>query len=583
MNEKILLTGNEAIARGVWEAGGHLVVAYPGTPSTEITENAAKYLELSAQWAPNEKVALETGIGCSIAGKRVLVAMKHVGLNVAADPLFTAAYTGVNGGLVIVSADDPGIHSSQNEQDNRHYGRAAKVPVLEPSDSKEAKNFTKLAFVLSEQFDVPVILRLTTRVAHSQSLVELSPREELPLKGYVKDAGKYVMVPAHAKKRHVILENKLLELAKFSDQNKELNHILWQNRKMGIVASGAVYQYVREALPDVSVLKIGMSFPLPEKLIKEFAAGVEKLFVVEELEPFMENAIKAMGIEVAGSEMFPRVGEIFTEDIRAKLGDATARPILPATGIPVRPPVLCPGCPHRAVFYVLHKLKLNVSGDIGCYTLGFMPPLSAIDTTICMGASISVAHGMEVAQGREMAAKTVAVIGDSTFIHSGITSLINTVYNGGSSTILILDNSITAMTGHQHNPATGFDAKGNPAPKLSLAALVRACGVNRVQIVDAFDLKKLQAALKEELAVCEPSVIIVERACALIDKSSRQPALVANQEKCNGCGLCLALGCPCLIKKVDGKVEVDAAQCVGCGLCAALCQRGALEKTGDEQ
>ncbi len=576
---KQLMTGNEAIACGFWEAGGRVVAAYPGTPSTEITENAAKYSEIHAEWAPNEKVALEVGIGAAIAGARSLVAMKHVGLNVAADPLFTAAYTGVNGGLVIVSADDPGMHSSQNEQDNRYYGRAAKVPVLEPSDSAEAKEFTKMALAVSEEFDTPVILRLTTRIAHSQSLVELDERQNLELKDYVKDEIKYVMVPAHARKRRVVVEQRLEALAVFSD-NSPLNRIeLSCDTSCGIIASGAIYQYVKEVLPEASVLKIGMSYPLPKKLIQEFASKVDKLYVIEELEPFMEDAIKSWGIPVEGRSVFSALGEIFAEDIQNKLGDGLPVPPAETSGIPVRPPVLCPGCPHRGVFHVLHQMKLTVSGDIGCYTLGCLPPLSAIDTTVCMGYSVSGAHGMEMARGKDFAKHTVAVIGESTFIHSGITGLINSVYNGGTTTTLILDNSITAMTGHQENPATGRNAKGEPAPQLDLVKLVKACGVKRVREVDPFDIKSLRQMLKEELAAEEVSVIITRRPCILINRQAIAPALIVDPEKCTNCGNCMKIGCPC-IGKAENHVVINASQCVGCGLCEKLCGFGAIGRDG---
>ena len=576
---KQLMTGNQAIARGFWEAGGRVVSAYPGTPSTEITENAAKYGELHAEWAPNEKVAMEVSLGAAIAGARSLVAMKHVGLNVAADPLFTAAYTGVNAGLVVISADDPGMHSSQNEQDNRHYGRAAKIPVLEPSNSQEAKDFTKMALAISEEFDTPVILRLTTRIAHSQSLVEVEERQDIALKDYVKDAAKYVMVPAHARKRHIAVEQRLEALAVFSD-NSPLNRMeLTCDTSRGIIASGAVYQYVKEVLPEVSVLKIGMSFPLPKKLITEFAAKVDKLYVIEELEPFMEDTIKSWGIAVEGRGIFSPLGEIFAEDIQNKLGDGSPVPVAETEGIPVRPPVLCPGCPHRGVFHVLHQMKLTVSGDIGCYTLGCAPPLSSIDTTVCMGYSVSGAHGMEMARGKDFAKQTVAVIGESTFIHSGITGLINSVYNGGTTTTLILDNSITAMTGHQENPASGRNAKGEPAPQLDLVTLVKACGVKRVREVDPFDIKGLRQMLKDELAADEVSVIITRRPCILINRQAIEPALVVDPEKCTNCGNCMKIGCPCICKG-EKHVSINAAQCVGCGLCEQLCAFNAIGKDG---
>lgn len=571
------------MARGAWEAGATVVSAYPGTPSTEITECAATYDEIYAEWAPNEKVAVESAIGASIGGARALAAMKHVGLNVAADPLFTVGYTGVNGGLVIVTADDPGMHSSQNEQDNRLYGRAAKVPVLEPSDSQEAKDFTKLAFAISEQFDTPVLLRLTTRIAHSQSLVELGERETKALAPYEKNAAKYVAMPANARKLHVAVEERLEKLAAYSETT-ELNRVEWgQDKKLGVIASGAVYQYVKEALPDVSVLKIGMAFPLPKQLITDFAAGVEKVVVIEELEAFMEDTIKSWGIDVTGKDLFSSIGEIFTETIKEKvLGEATPK-LSGGEKLPNRPPVLCPGCPHRGIFYVLHKLKLNVSGDIGCYTLAAVPPLNAMDTTICMGASIGVAHGMEKARGKDFSRKTVAVLGDSTFLHSGITGLINTVYNGSTVTTIILDNSITAMTGHQQNPATGKTAKGEPAPSVDLEAMVRACGVKRVRVVDPFDLAATEQAVREEVAAAEPSVIITKRPCILINRGAMKKPLLVDKEKCINCGICLGVGCPAIARK-DGKAKIDVAQCVGCGVCASVCPKDAIisqEKDGE--
>lgn len=580
---KKLLTGNAAVARGAWEAGATVVSAYPGTPSTEITECAAAYDEIYAEWAPNEKVAVESAIGASIGGARAMAAMKHVGLNVAADPLFTVGYTGVNGGLVIVTADDPGMHSSQNEQDNRLYGRAAKVPVLEPSDSQEAKDFTKLAFAISEEFDTPVLLRLTTRIAHSQSLVELGERQEKELASYEKNAAKYVAMPANARKLHVTVEERLKKLAAYSETT-ELNRIEWgQDKKLGVVASGAVYQYVKEALPDVSVLKIGMAFPLPKQLITDFAAQVEKLIVIEELEAFMEDTIKSWGIAVTGKDLFSPIGEIFTETIKEKiLGEAVPK-LSVGEDLPNRPPVLCPGCPHRGIFYVLHKLKLNVSGDIGCYTLAAVPPLNAMDTTICMGASIGVAHGMEKARGKDFSRKTVAVLGDSTFLHSGITGLINTVYNGSTVTTIILDNSITAMTGHQQNPATGKTAKGEPAPAVDLEAMARACGVKRVRVVDPFDLAATEQAVREEVAAAEPSVIITKRPCILINRSAMKKPLVVDKERCINCGICLGVGCPAIARK-DGKAQIDTSQCVGCGVCASVCPKDAIvsrEKDGE--
>ncbi len=585
---KKLLTGNEAIARGAWEAGVVVCTAYPGTPSTEITENAAKYKEMYAEWSANEKVALEVGLGASIAGGRALVAMKHVGVNVAADPLFTFAYTGVNGGLVLVSADDPGMHSSQNEQDNRHFARAAKIPVLEPSDSQEAKDFTKLAFNLSENFDTPVMLRITTRVAHSQSLVELAERQDSELKKYEKNALKFVMIPAYARRRHVAVEARLDKLREYTEATP-LNRIEWKDTKIGVITGGVTYQYVKEVLKDVSILKLGMSFPLPQKLITEFSRKVDKLYVIEELEPFIEDYVKSWGIEVHGKDIFPGIGELLPETIAEKMGvsssekkalfKAAESAALANVEPPIRPPVLCPGCPHRGLFYVLKKLKITVAGDIGCYTLGSLAPLSAIDTTICMGASIGTAIGMEKARGKDFARNLVAVIGDSTFIHSGITGLINAVYSKASTTTIILDNRTTGMTGHQDNPTTGLTLKGEPIKEVDMALLAKAVGVERVVIVDPFDLEKLETVLKEELAAEEPSVIIAKRKCALLEKDKVSTPHTVSAETCTGCMRCMRLGCPCIVK--DGKkVRINPTQCVGCGLCADVCFSGAIQKEG---
>lgn len=581
---KKLLTGNEAIARGAWEAGVVVCTAYPGTPSTEITENAAKYEEMYAEWSPNEKVALEVGIGASIAGGRALVSMKHVGVNVAADPLFTVAYTGVNGGLVLVFADDPGMHSSQNEQDNRHLGRASKIPVIEPSDSQEAKDFTKLAFDLSEQFDTPVMLRITTRVAHSQSLVELTGRQETGLKPYVKNAPKYVMMPGNARRQHVVVESRLEKLKEYAETTP-INRIEWNDTKVGIITNGITYQYVKEALKDASILKLGMTFPLPQKLITEFSQKVDKLYVIEELEPFIEDTVKSWGIQIHGKDTFSVIGEILPEIIMEKMGNASRESAhtmkaVSSAEAPVRPPVLCPGCPHRGLFYVLNKLKVTVAGDIGCYTLGSLAPLNAMDTTICMGASIGNAIGMEKARGKDFARKLVAVIGDSTFIHSGITGLINTVYNKATTTTIILDNRTTGMTGHQDNPTTGLTLKGEAIQEVDLVLLAKAVGVKRVTVVDPFDLEKLEQIIKTELAVEEPSVIITKRKCALIEKSIDMTPYFVEQESCIGCMRCMRLGCPCIVK--DGKqVRINATQCVGCGLCADVCPSGAIQKEGN--
>ncbi|NJD03016.1 MAG: indolepyruvate ferredoxin oxidoreductase subunit alpha, partial [Ruminiclostridium sp.] len=510
---KKLMLGNEAAARGAFEAGVSVATAYPGTPSTEITENLAKYDDVYSEWSPNEKVALEVAIGASIAGARAICSMKHVGLNVAADPLFTVSYTGVNGGLVIIAADDPGMHSSQNEQDSRFYARSSKTPLLEPADSQECKDFVKEAFEISERFDCPVIIRLTTRIAHSQSAVELGNKSDFKLKEYRKDFNKYVMMPAMARKRHVEVEKRMTALREFSDTSA-LNIIEWGSRDVGIITSGIAYQYAREAFGDASYLKIGMVYPLPEKMINEFAKKVKTLYIIEELEPFIEDHIRKMGIKAAGKKLLPVMGEYSANLLREKvLGQAAYQGRTDEEPLPLRPPVMCPGCPHRGMFYVLKKLKLVVSGDIGCYTLGALAPAESMDTCVCMGASIGMAHGMEKAQGREFGRKTVAVIGDSTFIHSGITGLIDIVYNKGNATVLILDNSITGMTGHQHNPATGFNIRGEPTRRINLFQLAKAIGIDRVRIVDPFDIKEFEKAVREEINAEEPSVIISQRPC----------------------------------------------------------------------
>jgi len=576
---KKLMTGNEAVARGMWEAGGRVVSSYPGTPSTEITQFLAKYPEIHAEWAPNEKVAYEVAIGASIGGARAMSCMKHVGVNVAADPLFTSSYVGVNAGLVIISADDPGMHSSQNEQDNRNYGRAAKIPVLEPADSAECLSFTKAAYELSEEFDTPVMLRLTTRIAHSQSLVEEGEREKVPLKFYMKNVAKNVMVPAYARQRHVVVEEKIEKLSSY-EVNSRFNIIeKGTDTKLGVVASGAVYQYVKEVLPEAYVLKIGMPYPLSKELCEEFAGMVDRVVVIEELDPFIEQTMAGFGIKVEGKNLFSKLGEIFAADIDAALGSGVAPVAGENTNVPVRPPVLCPGCPHRGVFYVLNQLKLVVSGDIGCYTLGSAAPLSAIDTTVCMGCSVSAAHGLEMAQGKNFARKTVAVIGDSTFMHSGITGLINTVYNGGTTTTIILDNSITAMTGHQQNPTTGKNCKLEDAPAVDLVALVKACGVKRVVEVDPYDIKELRNVLKEETKAEEPSVIITRRPCILLDSKFVKAPYFIDSAVCRNCGSCMRIGCPAIAMTENGPV-INASQCVGCGLCTKLCAFGAIRQEG---
>jgi len=578
---KKLMLGNEAIARGVYEAGATVATAYPGTPSTEITECIAKYDEIYSEWSPNEKVALEVAIGASVGGARAACSMKHVGLNVAADPLFTAAYTGVNGGLVLFVADDPGMHSSQNEQDTRLIARAAKVPVLEPSDSQECKDFAREAFRISEEFDTPVIVRLTTRVAHSQGLVELGERENVPIKPYIKDPGKYVMMPAMARKRHVAVEERLARLSELSDSTS-LNRIEWGDRKVGVIAGGIAYQYAKEVFGNASFLKLGMVYPLPEKLIREFASQVETLYVIEELEPFIENSCLGMGIKVKGKDVLPVIGEYSAGLIRERvLGEKPEKLNSIEEDIPVRPPVMCAGCPHRGIFYVLKKLKLNVTGDIGCYTLGALAPLESLDTCVCMGASIGMAHGMEKAMGRDSARKTVAVIGDSTFIHSGITGLIDIVYNKGTSTVIILDNSTTGMTGHQHHPATGFTIKGEPTRQVDLVKLCQAVGVDRVNVIDPFDLAEAEKVIREETAADEPSVIISRRPCALLKNVKFNGVLKINPDKCTRCRMCMRLGCPAIVDR-GTHIEVDPALCVGCDLCTKVCRFNAFERVGGE-
>ncbi len=577
---KKLMLGNEAVARGAYEAGCSVASAYPGTPSTEITENIAKYDEIYSEWAPNEKVAMEVAIGASISGARSICAMKHVGLNVAADPLFTVSYTGVNGGLVIMVADDPGMHSSQNEQDSRFYARASKVPMLEPSDSQECKDFVKSAFEISENFDAPVIVRLSTRVAHSQSSVEINEKENYQLKDYVKDANKYVMMPGMARRRHVVVEKRMADLREYSNKC-DLNKIEMHSKEVGIITSGIAYQYVKEAAPEASILKIGMVHPIPDKLIAEFAQEVKTLYVVEELEPFFENQILKMGIKVIGKEKLPVMGELSAQIIAEKLFDkkfetkaVTDQPI------PVRPPVMCPGCPHRGMFYVLKKLKLNVSGDIGCYTLGALAPNESIDTCICMGASIGVAHGMEKARGAEFRKKTVAILGDSTFIHSGITGLIDIVYNKGNSTVIILDNSITGMTGHQHNPTTGFTIKGEPTKQVDLELLCKAVGIERVTVVDPFNIKEFEQVVKREIEADEPSVIISQRPCALLKNVKFEGTQRINSDKCKKCKACMKIGCPAIVDKGE-HLEINPALCVGCKLCNKVCGFNAIERAGE--
>ena len=572
---KHLYLGNEAVARGLYEAGVRVVSAYPGTPSTEITEAAVKYPEIYCEWAPNEKVATETACGASIGGARSFCAMKHVGLNVAADPLFTMSYIGVNGGMVLAVADDPGMHSSQNEQDSRNYARAAKVPMLEPADSKECRDFTKLAYELSEQFDTPVILRLTTRIAHSRSIVEEGERQELPLKEYKKDPSKNVMLPAFAKAKHEKVEARTKTLAAYAETTS-LNVIEDNGASIGVIAAGTPYQYVKEAMGDtVNYLKLGLVWPLPVQLIRDFAAKCEKVYVVEELDDFIETHCKAIGVEVTGKDLFPRCGE-FSQKIVKKLLTGEEDPFVRLeTEIPTRPPVMCCGCPHRGVFYALKREKVYVSGDIGCYTLGASAPLNAMDASICMGASVSALHGYNKARGPEAEKKSVAVIGDSTFAHSGITSLIDIAYNRSNSVVIVLDNSITGMTGHQQNPTTGYNIKGEPATAVDLEALCHAIGIQRVTVVDPYDLKEVTRVLKEELAAEEPSVIISRRPCALLKYVKHNPPLSVAPDKCIGCKACLGIGCPAISYR-EGKAVIDATQCVGCGVCKGLCPKQAI-------
>lgn len=571
------MLGNEAFARGLYEAGCKLVSSYPGTPSTEITEEAAKYDEVYAEWAPNEKVAMEAALGASIAGARSFCGMKHVGLNVAADPLYTAAYTGVNGGMVIAVADDQGMHSSQNEQDSRHHAIASKVPMLEPSDSAECRDFVKLAYDISEQFDTPVIVRMSTRVAHSQSIVDTEERIERELKEYTKNPRKYVMMPAFAKGRHVFVEErtkKLIEYAETSSLNRIENT---DSKELGIITNGAAYQYVKEALGDsAAVLKLGIVNPLPEKLIRDFCAEYKRIIVVEELDGIIESHCKNIGVtNVEGKSIFGNIGEISSAQIRkAILGTENECTALEEE-IPVRPPVMCAGCPHRGLFYCLKKLDITVSGDIGCYTLGAAAPLNAVDTTICMGASISALHGFNKVRGSESEHKTVAVIGDSTFMHSGMTGLVNIAYNNSNSTVIILDNSITGMTGHQQNPTTGKNLKGDPAAAVDLEQLCRAIGIKRVRVVDPYKLAETEAAIKEELAADEASVIISRRPCALLKYVKHNPPFKVDADKCVGCKQCMKLGCPAISIK-EGKAVIDHTQCVGCGICMEQCKLGAI-------
>ncbi len=572
---KELMIGNAAVARGLYEAGCRVVSSYPGTPSTEITEFAAEYDELYCEWAPNEKVAVETAFGASLRGVRAACAMKHVGLNVAADPLFTLSYTGVTGGLLVCVADDPGMHSSQNEQDSRHYAIGAKVPMLEPADSAECKEFAKLGFELSEQFDTPCMLRVCTRIAHAQSVVELQEPVVPEQKPYEKNPAKYIMMPGNAIRRHPIVEERMKKLTEYAE-TAEINRIEMGDTAIGIITSGACYQYVKEVFGDrASVLKLGMINPLPVQKIKDFAARVETLYVVEELDGILETHCRSIGVDCIGKERFTPLGEYSQKSIAAAFGMEEKPSVQADTAIPMRPPVMCAGCPHRGMYYVLSKNRITVLGDIGCYTLGAQAPLCALDSTLCMGASVSGLHGYNKAGGSETEGRSVAVIGDSTFMHSGMTGLANIAYNGSNSTVIILDNSITGMTGHQQNPTTGYNIKGDPATKIDLEALCHALGINRVRVVDPYNLEECEQAVREELAANEPSVIISRRPCVLLKSVKAKPPVTVQKEQCRGCKKCMKLGCPA-IHMDGGKAAVDTTLCVGCGVCEQLCAFGAI-------
>ena len=575
MSEKRILLGNEAIARGAYEAGVKVSAAYPGTPSTEVSESLVQYDEIYAEWAPNEKVATEVAIGASIAGVRSMCVMKHVGMNVAADPLYTAAYTGVRGGLVLVVADDPGMYSSQNEQDSRMVARAAMVPIVEPSDSAEAKEFMKYAYDLSEKYDTPVILRSTTRLSHSQGLVELEERAEPFDIPYERDMAKYVMMPGNAIKRHVVVEARMKQMAE--DANSlPINRVEYNDLSVGFITNGIAYQYVKEAMPQASVLKLGLLNPLPRKLIEDFAAKVDKLYIFEELEPVVEEQVKSWGIQKAvGKEIFTVQGEYSANLIRERVLGQTSQ-VDKAAQVPARPPILCPGCPHRSVYAVLNKLKIHAAGDIGCYTLGAVAPLSVIDTTICMGASISTLHGMEKAKGREYIKSWVAVIGDSTFMHTGINSLMNMVYNQATGTVIILDNSTTGMTGHQDHAATGKTLKGQVVPAINIYGLCKSLGIEHVCEVDAFDQAELERIIKEEVVRDAVSVIITKAPCALLKGIKFPNKCRPLPDKCKKCGACLRPGCPALTKNEDGTISIDETMCNGCGLCKQLCKFDAI-------
>jgi len=575
VSKKVLMLGNEAFARGAYEAGCKVSSAYPGTPSTEISENIIKYDEIYAEWAPNEKVAMEVVIGASMSGVRSLASMKHVGLNVAADPLFTASYIGVNGGMVIIVADDPGLYSSQNEQDTRAVARAAKIPVLEPSDSAEAKEFVKFAFDMSEKYDTPVIIRSTTRLSHSQGLVELEDRIDIEDKPYVRDVTKNVMMPGNAKGRHIVVESRERALIKDSC-DFPINTVEYNDTKIGVISSGIPYHYVKEALPEASVLKLGIVNPLPRQLIEDFASKVDTLYIVEELDPIIEEQVKSWGIKAIGKEILTVQGEYSANMLKKAIKGQKLSTDNPAN-VPGRPPILCPGCPHRSVYSVLKKLKIHAAGDIGCYTLGAVAPLSVVDTTICMGASISSLHGMEKAKGKEYIKDWVAVIGDSTFLHTGVNSLINMVYNKATGTVMILDNSTTGMTGHQEHAATGKTLSGEATYSIDLEKLCQAIGVKNVHVIDAFDTDKLEKALKKAVGLDEITVIIAQSPCVLLDKSPVTKQYVINQDKCKKCGMCMKPGCPAITKKENGDIVINEIMCNGCGLCVEFCRFDAID------
>lgn len=581
-SKKVIMLGNEAIARGAYEAGVKVSAAYPGTPSTEISEYLVQYKEdLYCEWSPNEKVATEVAVGASIAGTRAMSCMKHVGFNVAADPAYSVSYMGVNGGLVIIVADDPGLYSSQNEQDTRMVARAAQLPVIEPSDSSEAKEYIKMAFELSEQFDRPIVYRTTTRLAHSQGLVTLEDRKVPEDKPYVKDIRKTVMMPGNAKLRHVEIEKRNKELAEAAN-TLPINRVEMNDTKIGVITSGIPYQYVKEALPNASVCKLGLVNPLPRKMIEDFASKVDKLYIVEELDPVIEEQVKSWGIECVGKDIFTIQGEYSANMIRERILGETLEINQPAA-VPGRPPILCPGCPHRSVYYTLKKLKMHAAGDIGCYTLGAVAPLSVVDTTMCMGSSISTLHGMEKAKGKEYIKNWVAVIGDSTFLHTGVNSLMNMVYNQATGTVMILDNSTTGMTGHQDHAATGKTLMGDPTYAIDIPGLCRAMGIKNVVEVNAFDIETLEKTIREEVAKDEVSVIITKSPCVLLSKE-KKPLYTAHSDKCKKCGMCMKPGCPAMTKNADGTVYIDDTMCTGCGLCEKLCKFNAIElvKAGEE-